>query len=83
MAWKLEKEYFMEGEIIIFIGNYLGQRFTAVIFEGRLTKWKEGKVGTPQGGSLIPILFIIYLNHGDEIILDVLQHAVTSSRLPP
>ena len=48
LKWKLKEEYFIEGKFLVFIAQYMGSRLSAVIFEGKITKWKEEALESPK-----------------------------------
>ena len=63
LIWKIEKEYFIQGEFLLFIRTYLTGRKSSIIFEGFLTEQRKDVIGVPQGGALSPILFILYIDN--------------------
>ena len=62
LLWKLRHEYFMTGRFIQSLAAFLCDRRSAVKINGFISSWLPDVVGVPQGGSLSPILFLIYID---------------------
>ena len=63
LAWKLENEYFIQGPILVILKSFFKDRKSAVKLEGYITMWVPDVIGVPQGGSLSPTLFILYIDN--------------------
>ena len=60
LRWKLENEFFISGFFLRFVINFFDDRFSAVILGTLQSDWRLDSIGVPQGGSLSPILYIMY-----------------------
>ena len=45
------------------IDLFLSERFYRVALDGQTSKWSQIKPGVPQGSSLGPLLFLVYINN--------------------
>ena len=63
LAWKLEHEYFIQGPFLVILVSFFKDRKSAVKLEGYITCWRDDVIGVPQGGSLSPTLFILYIDN--------------------
>ena len=42
--------------------NYLSDRLQKVVLNGQSSSWRSVLTGVPQGSTLVPLLFLIYVN---------------------
>ena len=63
-----ERRWGLPRKLIRFLSDYLSDRFYRVRSGGALSGWRPILAGVPQGGSLSPLLFLMYVN---DIPLDV------------
>ena len=59
---KLKYEYAIDGSLLKFLMNYLGEREQSVVLDGIKSSSKPILSGVPQGSILGPILFVLLIN---------------------
>ena len=62
LTWKLEHEYFITGNFLLTLTDFLQDRRGCVKLDGLLSEWQPDIIGVPQGGGLSPLIFLIYLD---------------------
>ena len=45
------------------IDSFLSERFYRVVLDSQTSEWSQIKAGVPQGSSLGPLLFLVYINN--------------------
>ena len=71
----------IEGQVLKWIEAWLEGRKQRVILNGSASNWTEVFSGVPQGSVLGPVLFIIYINDIDELILSSLFKFADDAKL--
>ena len=53
----------MSGKLLRLIKDFLSNRKQRVVLNGQCSSWMDVQTGVPQGSILVPLLFLIYVNH--------------------
>jgi hypothetical protein len=66
----------VEGNFLKFIASYLNNRYQRVVIKYKslrncFSNWEQIKLGIPQGLSLEPLFFLLYINDLPAIIRDL------------
>jgi len=71
LRYKLRTQFHLNGRMYWWIDSFLQDRNGKVVLNGTQSEWSSFKIGVPQGSSLSPILFIMFIND----IVDVIHHS--------
>ena len=68
LRYKLRNNFNIKGKFYWWIDSFFNNRKGRVVIDGIKSSWKSFKTGVPQGSSLSPLLFIMYINDMADII---------------
>ncbi len=69
LRYKLREQFNVKGRLFWALDGFLANREGRVVINGKHSNWRPFDVGVPQGSSLSPLLFILYINDLHEVIL--------------
>ena len=75
------KEHGINGQLLKWISNYLGNRQQRVILQSASSSIKPVTAGVPQGSVLGPLLFLIYVNDISDSLLSLTRLFADDSSL--
>jgi ribonuclease HI len=71
LRYKLRNNFKLKGKFYWWIDSFLSNRKGRTVVNGIKSEWKLFNTGVPQGSSLSPLLFIMYINDiANEINID-------------
>lgn len=68
LRYKLRNNFQITGKFYWWIDSFLTNRKGRVVIDGIQSEWKAFETGVPQGSSLSPLLFIMYINDLTQVI---------------
>jgi hypothetical protein len=72
LIFKLRK-YGICGNVLKWIESFLHDRKQRVNIDGYFSRWKTVNVGVPQGSTLGPFLFLLFINDIENEVLNSIQ----------
>ena len=73
LRFKMRNEFQLKGRLYWWLDSFLKNRMGKVVLNGTCSIVKEFEVGVPQGSSLSPLLFLLYINDITNAIQDPIQ----------
>ena len=73
LRFKMRNEFNLRGKLYWWIDSFLSERFGQVVLNGVNSSFLEFNTGVPQGSSLSPLLFLLYINDITQKIQEPIQ----------
>jgi hypothetical protein len=75
------KSYRFDSRIVVWVENFLNNRFQRVILGDAISNWEKVTSGVPQGSCLAPLLFVIFINDMPRVVKHLLKLFADDSKL--
>ena len=69
----MRREFNLDGRLYWWLDSFLKDRAAQVVLNGISSSEKEFGTGVPQGSSLSPLLFLLYINDITQAVQDPIQ----------
>jgi hypothetical protein len=70
ILWKARHNAKIGGNALLWISSFLSERKQRVVYNKSASTWQDVLNGTPQGSSISPLLFLIFINDISDNILN-------------
>lgn len=73
LRYKMRKQFNLQGRLYWWIDSFLKDRVGQVVLNGLNSRLYKFETGVPQGSSISPLLFLLYINDLADVIIEPIQ----------